>query len=1043
MVGAVALIAWVIGAMFATVALGAIIVGWRLSEGPVRVSFLTPYLQQSLPSLPEGWSISIGETFFAWDGGSGTVRIRTADVGFINSASQKVLSVPDAAFTIHGDALLAGKIEPKDLVTSGLRLVLTRSKDENWRLGVGLQDDEPEPEEMTTGRGVSELAADLFGSAGDSGPSGGVLGRISQFTLLGSTVNVVDQPNDRIYQIDARRLSLKSTAAGISVKADADISSRDLTVPVAASLIYRPDVQEVAGNVRFEDVAVQEAVRAFDGPASMSALAFPVSGTVGFRVSPNLGVGPLRLNLNVGEGTFDLPGIMQGPLPVRSLLVSGDFDPNDLKLTVERLDYDAGDFRASADGYFQMTERGPMVSLDITGEQVPLLRVPAYWPVNKGRAVREWLVRNVYGGVGGNVTARLNLTPEMWSLPAPPREAFDVNFEFEDGTVRLPEPFGEITEASGKLHVTGRELAIAVNSARLGVLKLADGVVTVGDFDARPAVLSASFVSTGTIAESVDAVLRGEIAAANKDMALLLGIGGQAAVRTRLSVPLSKSAKLTDAEFTANANLSGVVADGLFGDLRLRAETLELKLDSDAADLRGRAEIGGSVLDVHLVERRSSGAAFRREVAFDGTVNLDDLQVIGLDTSDVLSGAGRMTGLVRMGADDGIEGEADINLDGIGVQIEGIPWQKQPSSAGSVSGSFVRPADGPVRLKNLKAQAPGLVLQGDVALSPAGRLLDLRLERFDVAGSALSLVARQSTENARWQAQLTGLRLDLRPFRDLPGSDDLSGGPLDGATIDLVLEELVIDDDVTITRAKGELEMESPRPTGSITGLINGEADFNASASRDLAGWRFTLTSEEAGAVLSAVGLGSAIRKGRMNVHGVSTDDVTMSGLATIEDFTLTETPALARLISLASFTGIGEALSGRGLSFSRAEFPFSYANDRIDIPKGRMAGPSVGLTAEGFYSFGDDQLRFVGNLIPAYSISQVLGQIPLLGTILGGDQGLFGVTYVVEGPSSAPTVTVNPLSALAPGILRRMFLEPVEQQEIQLPSSDEVQNER
>lgn len=1032
-----------IGALFATVAIAAIIVGWRLSEGPVRVSFLTPYLQESALALPDGWSISIGETFFAWDGESVGLRIRTADIGFINSASQKVLSVPEAAFTIHGDALMAGRIEPKDLVTSGLRLVLTRGEDEAWRLGTGALDEQRGSEELTPGRGVAELAADLFGTRSEASDADGVLGRVSQFTLLDSTVSVVDQLNGRIYQIDARSLSLQGTVAGISVKADADVSTRDLTLPVVASLIYRPDVQEVAGNVRFEDVHIEQAVQALDGPSAMSGLAFPVSGSVGFRVSPEIGVGPMRLHLNGGQGTFDLPGILQDPLPVRSAELIGDFDPADLSLTVQRLEYDAGDFRALADGRLQMTETGPSVNLAISSEQVPMFRVPAYWPVNNGTAVREWLARNISAGIGRNVVAHLNISPEMWQLPSPPREAFDVNFDFESGRVRLPDPFGEIAEASGRLHVTGNELAIAVDSARLGALTLGDGVVTVGDFSATPAILSASFVSTGTIAETVDAVLRGDIAVRNKNMGMLLGIGGQAAVRTRLDVPLSRSAKLGDTDFTANANLTGVVADGLFGGLPLRAESLELKLDARSAELAGVVDLGSSRLELQLIELLTTVADVRRQLAFKGTLDLADIKAAGLDPPEFLSGSGQVAGLARFLDDGEINGELNADLTGVTVTPAGLPWQKAAADGGSLNASFVKAPGGAVQLKGVQAQTPGLVLQGDLSLSGDGDLLEARLERLDVAGSAISLVARQSAEDARWQAQLTGLRLDLRPWRALMDADDQGDGLLANAEIALTLDELLVADDVVINRAQGNLVMQDPRPTGNLEGLINGEALVRASAQQDRAGWRFTLTSENAGAVLSALGLGSAIRKGRMNVHGVSTDDATMSGLATIEDFTLTETPAFARLISLASFTGIGEALSGRGLSFSRAEVPFTYANDKIDIRKGRMAGPSVGLTAEGYYAFDTDQLRFVGNLIPAYSISQVLGKIPLLGTILGGDQGLFGVTYVVEGPSGAPKVTVNPLSALAPGILRRMFLEPVEQQEIKLPSSDEVQNER
>lgn len=1037
-------LAWVTGALFATVAIGAVLLGWRLSEGPLRVSFLTPYLQQSVLQLPEGWSITIGETFIDWDGRAAIVRIRTEDVGFINANSQKVLSVPVAGFTIHGDALLAGRIEPKDLTTSDMRLVLTRSEDGNWRLGTGVRH-----EEQTTapagdaGRGVAELAEDLFGTSAGQDGSSGMLGRVSQFTLRDSAVSVVDQPNGRIYQIDARELSLRGTAAGISVKADADVSTRDLTVPLAGSLIYRPEVQEVAGNLRFGEVEVQNAVIALGGPAALKGIDLPISGTAGFRVSPTTGVSPMRVEIRGGEGTFALPGILQDPLPVRSIMLSGEFDPARLLMEVEKLEYDAGDFVAVADGRFQMTEEGPAVHLGILSERVPLLRVPAYWPVGNGVAIRDWLVQNIGGGVGLNVTARMNMTPEMWSMPAPPREAFDVDFEFEAADVRLPEPFDRVTDGSGRLQVTGRELAITLTEGNLGPLVLKEGTVEVADFEAKPAILDATFVSEGSIADTMKAVIRGPIAERNKGLDRLSGVAGKAEVLAQVSVPLSANAKLSDATFAASADLTDVVANNIIGSVSAQSEKLELTLDGDAAEVRGAVLLGDTNIDLKWVERFAAEAPIVREVGFSGRAGISDLRALGLEAPEGVSGTVGATGFVHFAGKGHVSGEIDADLTGLAIVLPGIPWSKSAESEGTLRTTFVRQADGPLTLEGLKSQSAGLSLQGDLTLSAEGRLLSTRMERLDFAGSQLSLIARQAANEPRWQVQLSGQRLDLRPWRALPPTPDEDESALDGASIDLSVDELVASENVRIHQLSGKVTMGEPLPTGALTGLINGEAEMKATASTDRAGWRFTLTSQDAGSVLSAFGLGNAIRKGRMNVHGVSTDQDTLTGLATIDDFTLTETPAFARLISLASFTGIGEALSGRGLSFSRAEVPFTYANDRIDIRKGRMAGPSVGLTAEGYYEFEADQLRFVGNLIPAYSISQVLGQIPLLGAILGGDQGLFGVTYVVEGPSSAPEVSVNPLSALAPGILRRMFLQPVEEQEIQVPTNEEVQNER
>jgi hypothetical protein len=61
---------------------------------------------------------------------------------------------------------------------------------------------------------------------------------------------------------------------------------------------------------------------------------------------------------------------------------------------------------------------------------------------------------------------------------------------------------------------------------------------------------------------------------------------------------------------------------------------------------------------------------------------------------------------------------------------------------------------------------------------------------------------------------------------------------------------------------------------------------------------------------------------------------------------------------------------------------------------------------------------------VPIYALNNLLSRVPLIGELLGGGKngGLVGVTFQVKGPTTAPTVTVNPMSAVAPGFLRRMF---------------------
>ena len=106
---------------------------------------------------------------------------------------------------------------------------------------------------------------------------------------------------------------------------------------------------------------------------------------------------------------------------------------------------------------------------------------------------------------------------------------------------------------------------------------------------------------------------------------------------------------------------------------------------------------------------------------------------------------------------------------------------------------------------------------------------------------------------------------------------------------------------------------------------------------------------------------------------------------------------------------------------------PFHLIGRRVQFVKARAAGPALGITAEGSVNLDDNSSSIAGTIVPSYTLNSVLGVIPLLGKILVPDgEGIFGITYKVSGPIDDPVVDVNPLSALTPGILRRMFFAPV-----------------
>jgi hypothetical protein len=144
----------------------------------------------------------------------------------------------------------------------------------------------------------------------------------------------------------------------------------------------------------------------------------------------------------------------------------------------------------------------------------------------------------------------------------------------------------------------------------------------------------------------------------------------------------------------------------------------------------------------------------------------------------------------------------------------------------------------------------------------------------------------------------------------------------------------------------------------------------------------------------------------------------TREGLINVRDFAIRGEASLDRLAAG------GPAGAQNGVSFSRVRAEFTRQNGQLTIREGVLKGPIIGGTIEGSLDLPGNQVRMSGTFVPMYGLNNMFGQLPILGLFLGGgsNEGLIGMTYEIVGTPGAPLLRVNPISAMAPGVLRKIF---------------------
>ena len=197
------------------------------------------------------------------------------------------------------------------------------------------------------------------------------------------------------------------------------------------------------------------------------------------------------------------------------------------------------------------------------------------------------------------------------------------------------------------------------------------------------------------------------------------------------------------------------------------------------------------------------------------------------------------------------------------------------------------------------------------------------------------------------------------------------------------------------------------------------------------------LETNDAGALLRFTDMYSKVVGGRLQLalDPPTVEPSAKEGLLNVKDFTVKGESALDRLAA----GGAGGAPGGIGFSRLRAEF--TRQNGQLTIKEGVLRGPTIGGTIEGSIDYPGNQVRMSGTFVPIYGLNNMFGQIPIVGLFLGGgsNEGLFGMTYEVVGTPDKPLLNVNPISAIFPGVARKIwdFNTGKQDKPVEFPSSN------
>ncbi len=951
--------------------------GWllliiRLSQGPMQVNFLTDNIEQALARQQPGFKYDVGATLLTWGGAAQPFIFDMNNVQIVRDDGTPVLSVEKVGIQLSKRYLVFGRLVPRVIRIYSPALRVIRGEEGQFVLNMSdlaVNSGDPEQAEF-----MKTLLLQMKGR-----DVGDFLGGLEQVTITDAALFYEDKILGVSWKSRNSDIKLTRRTGGLLVDAIANVEmDQQNQAYIRGSFYYSWQTYKPNGVIQFASFNPSLLAQQSEELKNFSGIDLSLKGSVSFEMDRDFKPGHGRFVLGADDGRVTAPGVFSKPVSVTKFYMQGQFDASSKEMILEQFRADLGGPKLDMAVNIKKQADGRLIQGKAVLRDMPMDRLKLYWPEKLAVDARAWVTGHLPAGTASKATLDMEMLAAGGDFNALTLQKLGGEITFHGIRVDYFPPLMPVTRVSGKAVYDQKSFNLDLTSGALGDMQVTRSKIAITDLDIQDhdthAKIDIAVSLNGPLRTALQVLDENPLQYAQKLGIQTANVSGSTAVDVGFKFPLYDQLALPEVQVTAEAQLKDVLLKNILPELSLTEGPMALALAN-------------------------------------GTLT------IAADQSPTLLFKGDITPTA--------------------FSLPMVNHKKLPGVPGTLD-LLVHFKDGkPARITDFALATGGSLLKGDLVFGADGQ--SLKNVSFTQARLGETDIALEAEHKGRdgYVLTITGRQFDASAL--LGDKEAALAAPVTPLTISMAVERLKTGQDKYIEKMKMFMRRNNwARIEQLEVDGVSGAKPLHLRYRPVAGGHTLLFEADNAGAALRALGIASSVRGGKLVVNAkpdAKGGPRDVRGLATLTDFSLVGVPVLGMLLNSISLTGIVELLNGEGIAFKkmRAEFlwvdkgpPDSTKNTRTLIIKdGETSGASLGLTFQGMIDKWANRLDMNGTIIPASDLNKLVGIIPLVGNILtGGGKGVFAATYTIKGPTDNPTVTVNPLAVLAPGIFRKLFFE-------------------
>ncbi len=835
-----------------------------------------------------------------------------------------------------------------------------------------------------------------------------------------------------------------SASASAAVDEARGLLAADLTVALGAGRVHAADrvveVREARAHFSFDpardvltvgDATVESDLFAGRLRAQLDGLTSWLFGA---------GAGPYPVSLSGEDLRADARPIFARPLEIASLSLTGALDPAGRRLDLDTLEVRARDVAAALSGAARLervSDGRLLPSVALTGPidgEAAVEDVLDFWPVELADGARDWVAESVRAGRAKNVHVELDLPAEAIVAGRLDDEKLALSFEFEDAEAAFISTMSPLTAARGSALLRGNSFSLTLEAGEMAGLAFDSGFVEIPRLNPKGAIARFGGVARGEASDVLAFIDEPPLEFPSSYGVEPASVAGRGRVDVEIRRPMLVDVPAEDIGFSVSGAFEGVTAPTMLPGVPVTDAAVTVTATPERLEARARGRLGPAPAVIEWRESFADELDDSTRFYVETTLDASAFDAFGAPVRRVFTGQTDLVIDARGRGFDITSAAVDADLTRAGLTLPDVRWSKNAGEPASARVALSRRDDGGFVFSDAVLVAPGAAAEGRLVLAVDGRLEELDLERLEIARFVDARAHVSRGEDGAIVAFVDGSYADVRSVvRELSKGGGGMGAPLD---LELRLDRATVANGADLEDIDLRLEHDGRRIRRlDLAAMGEGGAVAAQIDPPDAPGGarRLALSAADAGEALFMMFGAGSVRGGSLRARAQlppldAPEDAPTAAVVEVENFTLVGAPPLAQILAIGSLEGLANTLAGEGIRFNRLVAPIEIVDGRITLEEAHAAGQALGVTVSGVVDLDARTFDLEGVLVPAYGVNSALGAVPVIGDIFVSrrGEGVFGLTYSVEGPFEQTRVFVNPLSALAPGFLRRMF-EPVE----------------